>query len=173
MKSKKNWYTLLEIMIVLGVIIVIMTITMRFSSSRIDDLQIQTSKDDFKNNYEQLLLSNMSSNYHDGERYSNINITMQSWTNGFTYTIKDEAWESKIYTEFSDNKQIINRIITDNQEQSEIQIQLMPYKIGCKILVDDQSYTQAIIQTQAKNKTHCFKITTNICKFESMLCSKL
>ncbi|HCY21288.1 TPA: hypothetical protein DIC40_05585 [Patescibacteria group bacterium] len=65
-------------MIVLGIIIIIMTVTMRFSSSRIDDLQVQTSKDDFKNNYEQLLLSNMSSNYHNGERYSKLIIGMQS-----------------------------------------------------------------------------------------------
>lgn len=160
-------------MIVLGIIIIIMTVTMRFSSSRIDDLQVQTSKDDFKNNYEQLLLSNMSSNYHNGERYSKLIIGMQSWFNGFTYTLEDEVWWSKIYTEFSNNKQIVNKIITETEEQSEIQIQLTPYKIGCEISTENNSYSQAVIQTQAKNKTYCFTLDTNICKLESISCSQL
>lgn len=168
MKSKKNWYTLLEIMIVLGVIIIIMTITMKFSSSRIDDLNAQTSKDDFKNNYEQLLLSNMSSNYHNWERYDSLTITMQSWTNGFTYLIENEWWETKTYTGYTENRQIITRILTNDEEQSALKIQLTPYKIWCRI--NNEETTEAMIQIEAKNKIHCFKLTTNMCKLEYITC---
>lgn len=150
-----------------------MTVTMRFSSSRIDDLQSQTSKDDFKNNYEQILLSNMSSNYNNWERYSDLIITIQSWENWFIYSTRNEIWEERIYTKYSDNKQTIINITTDNQEQQKINIKLIPYKIGCEILADNETYSATIIQSKAKNKIHCFKIISNMCKLESIICPQL
>jgi type II secretory pathway pseudopilin PulG len=168
MKFKKNGYTLLEIMIVLWVIIVIMGVTMKFSSSHIDNLQVQTNKDEFKNNYEQLLLNNMSSNYHNEKRYEKLEITMQSWGNWFTYDIQNEAWEKETYTWFSTTKQIISTIIINNEPNPNINIELVPYKIWCKI--NNEENKEAIIQVKERNKTNCFKITPYMCKLESIIC---
>jgi len=169
MKSKKNWYTLLEIMIVLWVIIVIMTITMKFSSSRIDDLHAQTSKDDFKNSYEQLLLSNMSSNYHNKERYNKMMIYILSWANWFTYNLENENEEIKIYTWYFDPKHEIINLKINNSPANSIEIALTPYQFGCQI--NNITWT-AIIQTQSKNRLHCFKLATNNCKLEYIECQE-
>lgn len=169
MKSKKYWYTLFEIMIVLVVIIILMTVTMRFSWSRIDDLQAQTSKDDLKNNYEELLLSNMSSNYHNEKRYTTLDIIFESWSHGFTYSIQDEWWNSWNYIGFIDEKQTITKISTENEDISKINIQLKPYTIWCTI-TNEEKYNEIIIRIQAKNKDHCFKITNSMCKGEYIPC---
>lgn len=170
MKSKKNWYTLLEIMIVLWVIIIIMTITMKFSSSRIDDLQAQTSKDDFKNNYEQLLLTNMSSNYNNNERYDKMTISIKSWTNWFNYFLENETKQEKTNTWYYNSKFKITKLKINNNETNQIDAELIPYKIWCKI--NNQTWV-ATIETNAKNKHHCFQIKTDTCKIELINCSKL
>ncbi len=171
MKSKKKWYTLLEIMIVLWVIIIIMTITMKFGSSRIEDLQAQTSKDEFKNNYEQLLLTNMSSNYHNKERYNKIIISMMSWGNGFTYTLENDSENPETYTWYNNPKLEITKLQINNNEINEIETELIPYKIWCTI--NDQTWLLTHIETKAKNKTHCFQIHTDNCKLEQINCSNL
>lgn len=145
-----------------------MTITMRFSSSRIDDLKAQTNKDEFKNNYEQLLLSNMSSNYYNWKRYNTLEINMTSWGNWFNYTLEDELWKSDLYIWFSNPNQKITKIITNSEDTTEINIKLNPYKIWCSINNQNTWYT--IIQTEERNKKHCFKISTQMCKWEYISC---
>lgn len=145
-----------------------MTITMRFSSSRIDDLKTQTNKDEFKNSYEQLLLSNMSSNYHNWKRYEILDINMKSWSNWFTYALSDELWKSEAIIWFAIEKQTITKITINNEEKTELNIQLKPYEIWCKI--NDQENSEVTIQTQENNKAYCLKITTEMCKWEYISC---
>ncbi len=168
MKLKKKWFTLLEIIIVISIIVIIMTITMKFSGSRIKELEAQTGKDDFKNNYEQLLLSNMSSNYNGEERYTALYIKIETWSHWFDYRLEQESWDMKLFTWFSDSKQIIKEIKINNQTSNIVDIKLLPYTIGCKIN-DQEGITK--IKTEIRNKIYCFKITTNICKLEYIPCS--
>lgn len=170
MKAKKNWYTLLELMIVLWIIIILMTVTMRFSSSHLDNLQTQTSKDDFKNNYEQLLLTNMSSNYYNKDRYEKIEISMILWLNWFTYKLINEEEEQKIYTWYSNPKIEIIKLIVNNNEANEIITELIPYQIACKI--NNNTWT-AKIEIKAKNKSSCFQYETNTCKIKNINCLDL
>ncbi len=170
MKSKKNWYTLLEIMIVLGVIIAIMGFTMRFSSSQIDELQAQTNKDELKNKYEELLLSNMSSNYYNGLRYTKLNILFQSGNHWFSYTLGNEEWIHSSHVWFTENKQTITKITANQEQIKELSIKLTPYSIGCTISNQTQNYSEAIIETQSKYRKYCFKITSSLCKGEFIPC---
>lgn len=170
MKSKKNWYTLLEIMIVLGVIIILLTVTMKFSSSRIDELQSQTSREDFKNNYEELLLSNMSSNYYNGERYTSLDLFFGSWAYGFTYTLINETKETEPKNGFFDTNQTITKIIADNEEINALHIILTPYTIGCELIKENESYQKITLQTETKNQKYCFSISNNSCKLVSIPC---
>lgn len=148
-----------------------MTITMKFGSSRIEDLQAQTSKDEFKNNYEQLLLTNMSSNYHNTQRYTKIIISMISWANGFTYTIENESENPEIHTWYDNPKLEITKIQINNEPKDKTEIELIPYQIWCKI--NNQTWVITEIETRSKNKTHCLQINTNNCKLEQINCSKL
>lgn len=148
-----------------------MTITMKFGSSRIEDLQAQTSKDEFKNNYEQLLLTNMSSNYHNTQRYTKMVISMISWANGFTYTIENESENSETYTWYDNPKLEITKIQINNEPKDKTEIELIPYQIWCKI--NNQTWVITEIETRSKNKTHCLQINTNNCKLEQINCSKL
>jgi hypothetical protein len=145
-----------------------MTITMRFSSSRIDDLNAQTSKNDFKNNYEQLLLSNMSSNYYNWERYSKLKITIQSGWNWFDYLLQNEAWEEQVYTGFYNINLQITKITTNQEDTNTLDIELNPYKLDCKI--NNKTGSQAIIEVQTKNNSNCFSIFSNTCKLENTTC---
>ncbi len=147
-----------------------MGFTMRFSSSQIDELQAQTSKDDLKNNYEELLLSNMSSNYHNGVRYTKLQILFQSWSHGFSYTLNNEEWTNSSHIWFTQDKQIITKITANQEKVKEISIELMPYTIGCTINHQTQNYTETIIETQSKYRKHCFKITNSMCKGEFVPC---
>ncbi len=148
-----------------------MTITMKFGSSRIEDLQAQTSKDEFKNNYEQLLLTNMSSNYHNTQRYTKMVISMISWANGFTYTIENESEKSETYTWYDNPKLEITKTQINNEPKDKTEIELIPYQIWCKI--NNQTWVITEIETRSKNKTHCLQINTNNCKLEQINCSKL
>ncbi len=146
-----------------------MTITMRFGSSRIDDLQAQTSKDEFKNHYEQIILSNMSSNYHKWQRYESMVISIKSWTNGFTYNFnKEKESDSNFdYTWYSNPNFQITDLTFKWESVQEIKSELIPYQIWCKI--NEWSWL-ATIKTKSKDKIACFQINSNNCKLENIKC---
>ncbi|HCB51094.1 TPA: hypothetical protein DEP21_00665 [Patescibacteria group bacterium] len=64
----------MEIMIVIAIVAILMTITMRFGSRRIDDLNVQTIKEEFVQTYSTIFSQAMTSNYSAGKRYEKLTL---------------------------------------------------------------------------------------------------
>lgn len=171
MKKKKQWYTLLEIMITLWVIIGLLAITMNFSSNRIEDLDIQATKEDFIHSYENIIINNMSSNYLNQKRYTFLDISIISWSHEIAYTINDEWWIIETYTWFSSTKLLINNIKgNNNQDKENIHIILHPYTLWCQISSNEENITNANIQIKTKSSIDCFAIQNQTCKLKKITC---
>lgn len=170
MKKNIQWYTLLEIIITLWVIIALLAITMNFSTNRIEDLDIQATKEDFMHSYESIIINNMSSNYLNQKRYTSLDIEINSWSNKIVYKINDEWWIIETYVWFSSDKLIINNIKSNDQYKENIHIILQPYTLWCQILANEESITDAKIEIKTRKSLDCFAIQNQTCKLKKISC---
>jgi prepilin-type N-terminal cleavage/methylation domain-containing protein len=76
----KKAFTLIEIVIVLVVISILMTATMKFGSNRIDDLKAQSLKEQFVGYYNDLYRQNLMSSFRDEKKYQTLMLTFQTGT---------------------------------------------------------------------------------------------
>jgi len=158
-------------MIVIAVIAILMTVTMRFWSKRIDDLGSQAGKEQFVTAYDRLYSQAVTSNYHEGIRYDVLHITLNSWADSLSY-----AYDSGIYTSISIATPVmLSWLQLDGSNINEANLDLQPYTLWCWILgssENEPSTWAAITFTLVVKgqKNYCFTIPSTTCKLIEIQC---
>jgi len=165
----RKGFTLIEIMIVIVIISVLMTITMRFWSNRIDDLGYQAGKEQFLSAYDMLYSQATTSNYHEGIRYDILYITLNSGENALSY-----AYDSGDYQKVHiSTPMIISWLQVDENTINDVNLTLHPYTLWCWISSNEgnEIYTGISFGLIIKwQKQYCFSIKNDTCKLIEQKC---
>lgn len=161
----RKGFTLVEIMMVISILAILMTITMRFGSNRINDLKYQNIKEQFISAYERIYSDNMTSNYNNGNRYEILNVELKENGNQIFYSF--DYWDSKIANiqwDFSITWMLINW-----EKKNNAILTMEPYNIWCSINELTWSNINLDILVE-ENKRYCFEIKSDTCKLIEKLC---
>lgn len=163
----KKGFTLIEMLIVLVIIGILMTATMRFGSGRIVNLKAQSLKEQFVGYYNELYSQNLISSFRDGKKYQKLIIDFET---GMSYQIDQESLIRE--PKFSSIKFI--ELMLDSQRIDKIYLNLTPYILWCP-MVSSQWHTGDIFSFQLyvleNGKKYCFEIKTETCKLVETRCS--
>ena len=187
---KKKWFTLIEMLIVIVIIGILLSLSMWISWDRIRVLKTKSVTEQFIYNYNNLYSKNLLTNYYDWEMYENLVIRMSKWDEKLRYYYKlypsEDLWEQSMEVDpfwLSERVQwwtyVIDKIFFNGNKSTTLNDSYLvfdPYKIWCKILsnyTDEgaSSYNTLNIDVLVNtNNKYCFKISSNLCKLETIDC---
>ena len=164
----RKGYTLIEIMIVIVIISILMTVTMRFGSNRINDLKHQSTKEQFFSAYDKLYSQNMTSNYHNWIRFESLQIDLTNWSDQIYYGFDGSGgYKSDILDNY-----VITGLMLDSGEINNVELNLKPYTIWCDMINNEQTWTilkfDILVDGQ---KSYCFTIKSDTCKLIEKICN--
>lgn len=148
----KKGFTLIEIIIVISIIAILLTVTMRFWSSRIDILKYQAGKEQFVNAYDRLYTQHLTSNYHEWTRYESL--TLRLGSSGFNY-----FWDT------GEVQYVTTTMPFAISGIDETSMVFKPYVVGCDM--ETGVVFQLIVD---EKKTYCFSIKNDTCKLVEERC---
>jgi prepilin-type N-terminal cleavage/methylation domain-containing protein len=164
----KRAFTLIEMMIVIAVIAILLTVTLKFWNSRILDLKNQSSKEEFTSFYNQLYSQNLISNYQNAQKYNFMEIYLSTWI-GYSYDWNKDI----IYNQISKDINIIWLNISWKQSD-KVKLKLLPFKLWCDIINTNTNLTwdslQFNILVGKTQKKYCFEIWSQNCKLIQVNC---
>lgn len=158
----KKAFTLIEMVIVLLVIGVLMTATMRFGSGRIVDLKAQSLKEQFVGRYNDLYNQNMTSSFRDGTKYQQLTIGFGSGT-WYQTDQGTPIFDSKL------NGLVFRSFVIDEDETSSVNLSFAPYVIGCSF---EWSLFSFQVFVPENGKQYCFEIPSETCKLIETRCAE-
>ena len=164
----KKAFTLMEILIVIVIIGILLAVTMRFWSGRINDLKAQSYKEQFVSYYNELYSQNMTSSFRDATKYKQLNILFSS---GISYQLDGVRPASA-----SDFSSLLFRdFLLDSWAASSVQLQFVPYELWCGI--SSPTATGAVVSFHAympeNGKQYCFEIASETCKLIEKRCEDI
>lgn len=168
MKNKKA-FTLLEIVIVIVIIWILMSATMKFGGDRIWFLNNKNIKEQFLDSYSLLQSNNTMTNYYLWKIYKNLDINFDIWSDKFAYkyNLYDSSFTWQTYVDGGSYQ--INKLNVDWKNVSNLNISMTPYVLWCTI--QDQNSAEAELGILVNNsKQYCFKINSDICRIVSISC---
>ena len=163
----KKAFTLIEMLIVLVVIGILMTATMKFGSNRIVDLKAQSIKEQFVWYYNDIYSQNMTSSFRDGKKYQQLIVAM---TTGISYKVDAlPLIDSKISGISFQNL----RFETWGNWFPLADLIFVPYQLWCTITDGTMSwnilYFDLVIPENGKQ--YCFEIKSETCKLVETRCN--
>lgn len=168
----KKWFTLIEIMIVMVIIWVLMTMVFRFGGSRLQQLQVQTSKETILWFREDVVNNNRTSSYIGSESYDTVSVSFSEGTSQIDAVYSDN--DTVIYQESSTTFQWMWRKLRsdDGQSLSTLTLRYIPYELGCAITTQTDSYSWAVLEFVAAANPHryCFAIQYQTCSMQEIVC---
>ena len=162
----KSGFTLIEIILVIVVITILMTATMRFGSSRIVDLKAQSLKEQFVGYYNEIYSQNMTSSFRDQIKYQTLTMTFET---GFQYHTNNNI--PVIEPKFS-VIEFTGRML-DAQLLSSVDITFVPYVFGCTIASAGTTGDMFSFKLYVpeNGKQYCFEIASETCKLIEKRCN--
>jgi prepilin-type N-terminal cleavage/methylation domain-containing protein len=161
----KSGFTLIEIILVIVVITILMTATMKFGSNRIIDLKSQSLKEHFIGYYNELYSQNITSSFRDQTKYQTLTMTFKT---GFQYYTNNNV--PIIEPKFSVIE--FTGLMLDTQLLSSVDITLVPYVFGCTIAsagtTGDLFSFRLLVPENGKQ--YCFEIASETCKLIEKRC---
>jgi prepilin-type N-terminal cleavage/methylation domain-containing protein len=188
----KKWFTLIEMLIVIVIIGILLTLSMRISWDRIQVLKTKSVWEQIVYNYNNLYVKNLLTNYYNWEMYENMVIRFSKWDtklNYFydTYTNSESSsdndfWLSEIVQWW--NYEVESVYFNWNWNKSSINNQTAyvifePYKIWCKLSDKNPKESDGVVAEYSKlnidllvnwNKKYCLEIPSDLCKMEVVDC---
>lgn len=171
LKNKKiKAFTMLELIIVIVIISVLIWISMRFGWDRINFLKHKVSQEQILDFYNSIYSRNLSTNYFEWKIYDKLNVSLVKWRPNFLYSyLFDDnilfSWSS--FVEWW--SYIIDDLKLNDKEVENIEIEMIPYNLWCKISWSDTS--EATISTFVNSsKKYCFSIDSENCRLNSISC---
>ncbi len=162
----KSGFTLIEMIIVLMIIGILMTATMRFWSGRIVDLKAQSLKEQFIGYYNDIYSQNMTSSFRDEKKYQHLTITFNS---GMRYQVD----QGPFIVESQLSPIVFRGFILDNQQARSAQVTFTPYKLWCSLAFDWHTGDFLVFQAYVpeNGKQYCFEIKSETCKLVETKCN--
>ncbi len=159
-------FTLIEIVIVLLVIGILMGATMRFWSNRITDLKAQTIKEQFVGRYNDLYSQNMTSSFHNGQKYEKMTVVLGQ---PFFYLLDAASFTDSIITWYQLTK---FRFQPEGTTFTTANLVFAPYKLWCNILDNDNPWDRLYFDfiVPENGKKYCFEIPSETCKLIENRC---
>ena len=178
---KKKWFTLIEMLIVIVIIGILLTLSMRISWDRIQILKTKSVWEQVVYNYNNLYAKNLLTNYYEWDMYENMVIRFVEWDTKLYYYYKTDSTADKDYRlpEIVQWwKYEVDKIYFDwTKNMNASYVVFEPYKIWCKLLDQDpkvsdgKTYATLNIDLLVNwNNKYCFKISKDLCKLEVVDC---
>ena len=163
----KKAFTLLEMLIVLVVIGILMTATMRFWSGRIVDLKAQSIKEQFIWYYNDLYSQNMTSSFRDGQKYGTLTVVL---TTGIYY-ILDAIPKMDTKLPSLEIKKL--RFMTGGTSFPLANLLFVPYHLWCSIANGSTTWATLYFDfiIPENGKKYCFEIKSETCKLIEQRCN--
>jgi len=167
-KNKKA-FTLLEIIIVIVIIWILMSATMKFGGDRIWFLNNKNIKEQFLDNYSLLQSNNTMTNYYVWKIYQDLDINFSIWMSDFSYQYNsyDSLYTGQTYVDWGSYK--IQSLKVNWDSVSNINVSMTPYILGCSIQGGSNSFAEINILVN-NAKEYCFRINSDICRMISVSC---
>lgn len=152
--------------IVLLIIGILMTASMKFGSNRITDLKAQSTKEQFIGRYNDIYSQNMTSSFRDGRKYEKLSVVMQT---GVYYSVDQ-------YVPLNSNIlwfEIRNlRFDSNTSPLSRATIQFVPYQLWCELTSEYTTWNLLSFEffLPENGKQYCFEIPSETCKLIETRC---
>ena len=181
----KKWFTLIEMLIVIVIIGILLTLSMRISWDRVQILKTKSVWEQVVFNYNNLYAKNLLTNYYDWKMYENMVVRFVAWDTKLHYfyeifsnkeTAQDnDPWLSEI-VQWGSYK--VDKLYLDesNNPVNEVYLTFEPYKIWCVLSnnlgnEDTHSYKKLKIDLLVNsNNRYCFEISSDLCKLQVVNC---
>lgn len=167
--SRKPWFTLLEMLIVIVIMGILFAMTLWFGASRVKDLDRQSVSDQFVDGFNSIVWQSRSSSYLDGQKYTSLLIYFASWSNLIDVSLSG-VQNIPITPVFKSNILTIKQLFVDQKEIPILTLALMPYSIWCQILSDSMVSSGATIVTDISGQASCYRLDTSLCTLKKILC---
>ena len=170
-KKISKWFTLIEIVIVIVIITILMAVTMRFGSSRMQDLKTQATKEQFLGAYSQIASQYLVSNYLHDKRFSQLFLNINSWSSALVYRLdsskKNITWFVSPDFRFSD-------IILNDSPADQLQLKFVPYTLWCELSNwSESTWLQASFRLFVLGRQYyCFSLQSSTCKLSEQVYPK-
>ena len=180
-KFKKSWFTLIEMLIVIIIIAIILSFTMKFSGNRINLLNDKNVQEEFIAQYDKLYLTAMNTNYISWQIYDKLDIILKNWWTWIQYQYK--LWDNVVESWFSD---LLNWKIEINVSQGDatvkkapLTITFTPYELWCSFSGNNTNSTTHAKEKDSRNfsikinntsREYCFSINKNVWRLMKAKC---
>jgi prepilin-type N-terminal cleavage/methylation domain-containing protein len=179
-RTRASGFTLIELTIVLVVIGVIMSVTLRLSWSYLKDLDFKSIKDEFVSTFVLQISQVTSSNYHSNQKVTHFT---QELSTGSRLTGSYRAQDGVIQTvPFKFVHGGINRIWQQGKSQEwigNLMIRQEPYRLGCEVSFTGTKNEGVRLSTGSMflllssprtAKRYCLKLQLSTCKMQDIGC---
>ena len=171
MKSKKNGFTLIEMIIVIVIIAIILWFTMKFSGDRIRLLNNKNVQEEFIWVYDNLFSTAMNTNYIAEWSYDNLVVQLD----------KNYDWVKYSYYNggevlYSDTNNVlwsmeIESIILNSGEKDNLLINFTPYTLWATFDNGQTGTANIKISVNNKKQIFCFQISSKLWRLENIECN--
>lgn len=160
-KHTTQWFTLIEMLVVIAIAMVLLTISLRMNRSRIDDMKSQSER--YQRHDRHLHTNTMMStnNYIDNERVQSI-----QWI--YSGNKIDLAIQTGIDTTYTVVDSFVRKHHTQNTSLTIIK---KPFELGCTIAQtttnDNSSWSLLQLMAVWSEKSYCFTLDAWLCDFQT------
>ena len=182
----KKWFTLVEMLIVIVIIGILLTLSMRISWDRVQILKTKSVWEQVVYNYNNLYAKNLLTNYYSWNMYDNMVIRFSEWDAKLYYRYKmysdektaqdNNPWLSEVVQWWSYK---VDKLYFEGNDHpvNEAYAVFEPYKIWCVLSNTSQnnennsSYKKLKIDLLVNtNSRYCFEISKDLCKLQVVNC---
>lgn len=188
----KKWFTLIEMLIVIVIIGILLTLSMRISWDRIQVLKTKSVWEQIVYNYNNLYVKNLLTNYYGQEMYENMVIRFSKWDTKLSYfyytypdsesTSDNDYWLSEIVQWWKyevENVYFDWNLNKSSNDNKTAYVVFEPYKIWCKLSDKNPKESDGKASEYSKlnidllvnwSRKYCFEIQSDLCKMEVVDC---
>lgn len=188
----KKWFTLIEMLIVIVIIGILLTLSMRISWDRIQVLKTKSVWEQIVYNYNNLYVKNLLTNYYGQEMYENMVIRFSKWDTKLSYfydtypdsesTSDNDYWLSEIVQWWKyevENVYFDWNLNKSSNDNKTAYVVFEPYKIWCKISDENPKESDSNVPEYNRlnidllvnwSRKYCFEIHSDLCKMEVTDC---
>lgn len=168
----RKWFTLIEMMVVIVIIAILMTMVFRFGGDRLQQLQLQTSKETILWFREDVINNNRTSSYIGADNYDSVTVEFSDGSSQLHARYSNAG--DIIYQESSSIFQWLSwKLWTqDGTILDQLMLRYTPYQLECDISDQTTSYSWAVLALIATANPHryCFAIQYQTCSMQEIVC---
>lgn len=160
---RKNWFTLVEVLMVMIIVWLILSMTVFFWSQYLKELQLRKEKEEVMNIINYAMSYVKSSNYYQWEKFTHLIVDIWTWT-------IDVHLDSSTWTWFSSYSLLRSEITSFNPPTSN-QIRLTPYQRECEDAINNSTGDITFqLSSTVNDQSFCFSRNMPLCKLFIIPC---